>query len=427
MKADLDDLLRSNAMDALLVIGPARHNPAMVYLTGLLHVSDGLLVKPRGRAPVLYCFPMEREEAARSGLETRVLNWHEFNQTVKGDTVELMARLCQHVLGEQRVTGRVAVYGQMEMGEALGALRTVEERMPQVRFVSESKHISVLGRARVTKDAGEVERIRRMGKVTVEVVGAVVDFLSSQSVAGGHLVAKSGKPITVGEVKRLIHRLLSERGAEDPEGTIFSVGRDAGIPHSAGLDGDLLPIGKPVLLDLFPCEAGGGYFYDFTRTWCLGHAPDDLAAVHELVLKAHQQSLASLRPGIQAMSVQERVCDLFEAQGHPTVRSQPNTQNGYVHSLGHGLGLEVHEPPAFRASVEGQVALEPGMVFAIEPGLYYPEREIGLRLEDTVWLRPDGKPEVLAPYPMDLVLPVRSRRKTSTIRKGKGPGHRAKL
>jgi Xaa-Pro aminopeptidase len=426
MKADLDDLLRSNAMDALLVIGPARHNPAMVYLTGLLHVSDGLLVKPRGQAPVLYCFPMEREEAARSGLEARVLNWHEFNQTVKGDTVELMARLCQHVLGDQKVTGRVAVYGQMEMGEALGALRTVEERMPQVRFVSESKHISVLGRARVTKDAGEVERIRRMGNVTVEVVGAVVDFLSSQSVAGGHLVAKSGKPITVGEVKRLIRRLLSERGAEDPEGTIFSVGRDAGIPHSAGLDGDLLPIGKPVLLDLFPCEAGGGYFYDFTRTWCLGHAPDDLAAIHELVHKAYQQSLASLRPGIQAMSVQERVCDLFEAQGHPTVRSQPDTQNGYVHSLGHGLGLEVHEPPAFRASVEGQVALKPGMVFAIEPGLYYPEQEIGLRLEDTVWLRPDGKPEVLAPYPMDLVLPVRSRRKTSTIRKGKSPGRRAK-
>jgi Xaa-Pro aminopeptidase len=426
MQHELDGHLKDANMDALLVIGPARHNPAMVYLTGLLHVSDGLLVKPRGRAPVLYCFPMEREEAARSGLEVGVLNWHEFNQAAKGDTVELLARLCQHVLEEQEVAGRVAVYGQMEIGEALGGLRMAEERMPRVRFISESKHTSVLGRARVTKDAGEVKRIRRMGEVTVEVVGAVVDFLTSQSVASGRLVAKSGKPITVGEVKGLIHRLLSERGAENPEGTIFSVGRDAGIPHSAGRDEDLLPVGKPILLDLFPCEAGGGYFYDFTRTWCLGHAPDDLAAVHELVLQAHREALAAIRPGIQAMSVQERVCDLFEAQGHPTVRSQPDTRNGYVHSLGHGLGLEVHEPPAFRASAEGQAALQPGMVFAIEPGLYYPEREIGLRLEDTVWLRPDGEPEVLASYPMDLVLPVRSRRKSSTIRKGKRPGRRAK-
>jgi Xaa-Pro aminopeptidase len=203
---------------------------------------------------------------------------------------------------------------------------------------------------------------------------------------------------------------MAERGAEMPEGMILTVGRDAGVPHNAGQDGDPILIGAPVLLDLYPCQAGGGYFYDFTRTWCLGHVPEPVAQIYALVLNAHLQALASIRPGVTARSLQEQTCDLFESHGHPTLRSDPTTMTGYVHSLGHGVGLAIHEPPSFRSAAEGEEALRPGMVFAIEPGLYYPERGLGMRIEDTVWLRPDGQPEVLADYSRELLLPVRSRR-----------------
>jgi Xaa-Pro aminopeptidase len=409
MKSQIDELMRQSGIEALLVLGPARHNAPMTYLTGLGHISDGFLVRPRGREPVLYCFPMEREEAARTGLEVHVLDWAGVHQAAKGDTVEMLALHCRHALDEQGVEGRVGVYGRMDAGQVLGGLRRVEQLLPRVSFVSESNSSSVLLRARVTKGADEVDRIRRMGRITTEVTTEGLDFLTSQSSANGHLVTKSGEPVTVGAVKRMINRLLVERGAENPEGTIFSVGRDSAIPHSAGMDDDVVPLGKPVLLDLFPCEAGGGYYYDFTRTWCLGHAPDAVAALHELVRTAYREALAGIRLGVTAASVQARVCDLFEGAGHPTSRSDPGTLIGYVHSLGHGLGLDVHEPPAFRHSIDGEVPLEAGMVFAIEPGLYYPEQDMGVRLEDTVWIRPDGRAEVLVDFPTDLVLPVQGR------------------
>ncbi len=79
-----------------------------------------------------------------------------------------------------------------------------------------------------------------------------------------------------------------------------------------------------------------------------------------------------------------------------------------MHSLGHGLGLDVHEAPWFGASATDEDRLEPGVVVTIEPGLYYPERSLGCRLEDTVWVTPEGRFEVLADYPHDLVLPVRA-------------------
>ena len=98
---------------------------------------------------------------------------------------------------------------------------------------------------------------------------------------------------------------------------------------------------------------------------------------------------------------------LFEAQGHPTIRSHAGTQEGYVHSLGHGLGLDVHEQPWFSTFADTNDRLEPGSVFTIEPGLYYPDRGMGVRLENTYYVTKDGSIEILANYPMDLVLPVK--------------------
>jgi Xaa-Pro aminopeptidase len=98
---------------------------------------------------------------------------------------------------------------------------------------------------------------------------------------------------------------------------------------------------------------------------------------------------------------------LFEAKGHSTIQSNQSTQDGYVHSLGHGLGLNVHERPWFGHNASAADRLDPGSVVTIEPGLYYPERGLGVRLEDTVWVRPDGGMEVLAEFPLDLILKMK--------------------
>ncbi|MGW8249418.1 MAG: M24 family metallopeptidase [Anaerolineales bacterium] len=158
-----------------------------------------------------------------------------------------------------------------------------------------------------------------------------------------------------------------------------------------------------------PLRAGGGYYYDFTRTWCLGYASDDAYALYSDVLAVYQQVLGELEEGGSCTFYQRRTCELFEQRGHATILKNPQTENGYVHSLGHGLGLHVHERPAFQSHANPPDKLLPGSVVTIEPGLYYPERGMGVRLEDTVWVNPAGGIEILAQYPLDLVLPLKSK------------------
>ena len=134
---------------------------------------------------------------------------------------------------------------------------------------------------------------------------------------------KDGSPITIGEVKRKINLWLAEHGVENPEGTIFAIGRDAGIPHSTGTATDALRLGQTIVYDIFPCEAGGGYFYDFTRTWCLGYAPDSVLKVYEDVKKVYDTLPAELKLNAPFANYQKRTCELFEAMGHPTIMTNP--------------------------------------------------------------------------------------------------------
>jgi len=278
--------------------------------------------------------------------------------------------------------------------------------LPGIDFIGQVGD-SILLRAMSTKDEDEVERIRRMGGITVEVVGKTANYLRNHAVQDNMLVKEDGSPLTVGDVKRRISMWLGALGAENPHGVIFAAGRDAGIPHSSGQESGRLRLGETIVFDIFPCESGGGYHYDFTRTWCLGHAPDDVQKIYDDVLSVYKKIMGELRIGGFCKGYQDRTCELFEQQGHWTIKWKPQTQEGYVHSLGHGLGLHVHEHPSFRSTSANEHRLDPGVVVTIEPGLYYPNQNMGVRLEDTVWVRPDGELEILAQYPLDLVLQMK--------------------
>jgi Xaa-Pro aminopeptidase len=237
-------------------------------------------------------------------------------------------------------------------------------------------------------------------------VNDVAGYLTAHQAKNGYLVDRQGEILTIGEVKRRINLWIAMRGAENPEGPIFAQGRDAGIPHSSGTLDQPVEIGKPIVFDIFPCETGGGYFYDFTRTWCIGYAPDEVLEIYNDVFDVYEKVYQAITPGKFCKEFQALTCELFEERGHPSVLSDKNTEEGYVHGLAHGIGLAVHEGPLFRNEDYNQAILQPGSVITVEPGLYYPDRGIGIRIEDTVWVRPDGKLETIVEYPMDLVLKV---------------------
>ncbi|GAB4581265.1 MAG: hypothetical protein Fur0022_40120 [Anaerolineales bacterium] len=413
MKSDLDRLMQENDIAALLVTGAGQHNPAMYYLTGGAALTHADLIKPRGAAPILFHSTMERDEAAKSGLTLKNLsdyNYKDLLQKANGDRVLAAALRYQQMLADYGITdGRVALYGKTELSHTFATFTRLQKIAPALELIGEPQGNSILLQAMATKDETEIARIRKMGKITTEVVGLTAEYLSSHHTQNGKLVKPNGELLTIGDVKRQINFWLAERGAEAPEGFIFAQGRDAGVPHSQGNPDDVLETGKTIIFDIFPCEAGGGYYYDFTRTWSLGYAPDGVESLYDDVRSTYDTIMGELKLNVPGAQYQEKVCDMFEALGHKTIRGDLTLQEGYIHSLGHGLGLHVHEAPSFRNKeyATDKDVLFPGAVVTVEPGLYYPSREMGVRLEDTVWVRPDGVMEILAEYPLDLVLPIK--------------------
>jgi len=409
MKSDLQKLLKEHQADALWVTGPGKHNPAMVYLTRGGHMTQADVIKFANGETILCHAAMERDEAAKTGLKTLNYNQFPLKERLKkadGDRLTAHALLYKGIFEEIGLTeGKVILYGKTDAGKALSMINKLQQMLPGLSVQGDPED-AILLQAMATKDPDEIERIRAMGKIVTKVVSQVAEFLTNHWVEDNVLVKTDGCPLLIRDVKSKINLWLAELGAENPEDTIFAIGRDAGVPHSSGNPTDPLKLGETIVFDIFPCEKGGGYFYDFTRTWCLGYATDEAQELYEQVRTVYHQVVSELKTGLNAAHFQDRTCDLFETLGHATIRQDPSTESGYVHSLGHGLGLNVHEKPWFSQKNDASNTLVPGSVFTIEPGLYYPDKGLGVRLEDSFYISPDGTFEKFVDYPMDLCLPM---------------------
>jgi Xaa-Pro aminopeptidase len=410
MRQDLDRLMAQTDLDGLWISGHAGDNPALDYFVGGAHLTHADLFKKRGEPPILYHRRMERDEAERTGLRTALhdeADYARWLESTGGDSLQADALRIRNALQAEGMSGRIAVLGRIDAGYALDLVRHLEALAPESSFMSDGGDDSVLARARATKDPSEIERIRLTGRITVEVVEQIARFLRARPVEGSTLLTDDRSPLTVGAVKRRIHLLLAERGAESPSGPIFAIGREGAIGHSVGLDDDLVELGRPIVFDIYPRLIGGGYYFDFTRTWCLGFAPEPVQTLYDQVLTVYYEIFPMMVAGGSPKQIQVETCRRFEAQGHPTLLSDMATEQGYFHGLAHGLGLAIHEPPFFRhTAAEDAYRLQPGMVVTFEPGLYYPDQDMGVRLEDTLLITEKGPAEVLVPYPHDLVLPM---------------------
>jgi Xaa-Pro aminopeptidase len=412
MKSDLDTLMAERNFDALIITGPTHANPIMYYMVNGAHVGEvTIVIKKRGEAPVIFANSMERDEAARSGLQVIDRSKYNFLKLVKeekGDRLRARARLLLAMLAELGVTsGRVAVYGREEQGAAFAFWNEVMQINPGIEIVGEGGK-SIFDVACATKDADEVARIREVGNKTMVVVENTWNYLASHRAKDGALVKDDGSPLTVGDVKKMIRLWSMEQNIEHPEDFIFAIGRDAGVPHSRGTDSDPIKLGQTIVYDIFPAEAGGGYYFDFTRTWCVGYAPPEVEKVHNDVHEIFNIISDSLQADAPCGRYQTMTNDFFESRGHPTLRTHPDTTEGYVHSLGHGVGLQVHESPSLSDYEGNPDTMKPGTIITVEPGLYYPERGYGVRIEDYIWLNPQTLTfETIGEFKKDLVIPIK--------------------
>jgi Xaa-Pro aminopeptidase len=250
-------------------------------------------------------------------------------------------------------------------------------------------------RRRVKNDA-ELAGIRRAQRAAEGAMDAARELLRAAERQNGSLVV-DGEPLTCERLKLAVEQVFSEHGVFADE-FIVSHGAQTAIGHDMG-SGPIAP-NEPIVFDLFPRDRETGCYCDMTRTFVVGEPSDELVEYHKLCRDALDRSVAAVKPGIAGKELNRIASAIFEEHGFPTLLSkQPGEvlKDGFYHSLGHGVGLEVHEDPALG---RGPGELVAGDVIAVEPGLYR-NGYGGCRLEDLVHVTADGG-EVLTDYPYDL-------------------------
>ncbi len=235
--------------------------------------------------------------------------------------------------------------------------------------------------ARDCKNDEEAKAIREGNAASAAGI-RVAEQVLRDSVIEGKRLRYQGRTLTSERLRCLIDQACLAKGAI-AQNTIVAGGKQGCDPHEGG-HGPLKP-NELIIVDVFPRVQKTGYHGDMTRTFLKGRANEAQRALVAAVRKAQQAALQRVKASVTGAKVHQAACDIFNEQGFVTER-RGDTFVGFIHSTGHGLGLEVHESP--RVSV-GAPRLKTGQVITIEPGLYYPEIG-GCRIEDVVRVTKGG-------------------------------------
>lgn len=394
--ADLSAGLAELGCDALLVLARSSQDPDLAPFVGSVHLGECQLVAPRG-GPVhlAYLTPMERDEAAATGLD--LISPEDLDLAQRSSEApepqDLLAEVAGKALARAGLSpGRIALAGH---GPA-GVLQAACARLSRAGWTFVPGNGLTLG-LRKRKTPAEVEAIRTAAEGTCAALRAVARLLAQAEVREGELWLE-GEPLKVARLRAEVGQVLARLGLEQPRGNIIAPAEEGAVPHSTGTPDRVLRAGESLVVDLFP---RGTMFADCTRTFCVGPPSPALARAHASVLSALERAHLCAVPGVRGWDIQESVCVQFSAQGYLTPVSSPGTTVGYVHNLGHGVGFDLHEQPLFKKVSGAEGVIREGDVFTLEPGLYDPAEGYGVRLEDLVWLGQEGL-ENLTPLPYEL-------------------------
>lgn len=323
----------------------------MYYFTGLMKEAYErfLTVIVPAHAEPMVLLPSFEKESVKAGLIVPVAKtflWKE-EEDPYGALAQVME---ENDLGR----GTIAVDGTMQYS----FFYRIQKALPRATFADAA---SMIGQLRIEKSKEEIELVRR----ACQIIGKGMKT-AFESVAPGRTE------------KEVFHELQSEirrqGGAPIGYGGVLS-GPVSALPHGESSD-KKIERGETVLIDVG--WRYRWYFGDLTRTAVVGHASDKLQRIYKAVLEAQKQAVESIAPGVQAQTVDRSA-------------RRPITEAGFgpnfTHRTGHGIGLEVHEPPYL---VEGNsLKLSERMVFTVEPGVYL-TGDFGVRIEDEILVTKKG-------------------------------------
>jgi Xaa-Pro aminopeptidase len=383
LREDLDSILAEKGAEALLLHSDSYRDANMYYLTEFLAPDPFIFLKRVDADPTIVVNQMEYPRAQKQSTVKDVRSYLEYNylQTVKS------AKTPQH--GAMKFIAKVA---EKELGA--GTKICVPHNFPVIAAdvlreegLTVNPLFGVVERARETKDSHEVEEIKAVQAVVEEVTSEAIELIADSDVGSNKTLLSNGEPLTVGKIKSFFGCKLLENGCLPEEDIIVACGPKSSDPHYSGEPEDKLKADQPIILDIYPRSIQKRYWTDMTRTVVKGKASPKLKHMFETVFEARNASLDAIQAGVVGCHVYDVCCNVLEKAGYETTRGGKKVTKGMPHSLGHGVGLQIHESP--RINELSTSPLREHNVVTVEPGLYDPHVG-GVRLEDIIEVTKSG-------------------------------------
>lgn len=383
----LDERLDQLAVDGYLLDADGE-NSNQYYLSGYhapdrfisLYTADGLAILMSG---------LEYTRAKTDSKADAVYKLSDFDHRSNVEEYghgEGRSRTIAAFLAERNVES-VAVPEEFPMG--------VGDQLRELGITVVADENATVDEVRATKTKEEIEHIRTAQKANEAAVRTAENLIAESTIQDGYLYYE-GEKLTSEYVREQVEITLIKHGCSLDD-SIIACGPDSARAHERG--SGPLKANTNITVDIFPKHNASRYNADMTRTFVKGEPTDQVKEWYELTYNAYQAALDTVEAGVTGEDVHNAVCDVYEAAGYPTLRTDESTEDGFFHSTGHGVGLDVHEAPRLGL---GGGELKPGHVVTIEPGLY--EQGVGgVRIEDLIVVTEEGY-ENLTDYHTNLVL-----------------------
>ena len=351
----LSDAVKTSGADAYVMYASSR-DADMRYMTHFTTSDPFVFFKRPGERGIIIVSQMETGRASR-----------EATATVMTRTQAGLPDILKTEKDPYKATAKM-IAGQV------GKKILVPQNFPLALANSLSEYCTILvdkgtiRSMRAKKSTHEILLMKNVQKATEKAMGLAVSMIRKASVKKGILYIEK-KPLTAEFIKFSMHSLLLKYDCSAVD-TIVSCGEETSIPHITGTGP--LKSDEPIVIDLFPVEEKSGYYADMTRTIVKGEPSSDISEMYAALKEAQKLGISRVKAGVSGADIHQAVVDFFKDTGY-----ESNSQ-GFIHNLGHGVGLQVHELPTVGPAGK---ALESGNVITIEPGLYY-KGIGGVRLED---------------------------------------------
>jgi len=360
---------------ARLIIASSEQCADMLYATGFRAPDPFVFLECRGRRAILLS-DLELDRGYREARVDDVVSASELERKIilKTGAKPSPAAVIASFLKAHGATRPV-----VPADFPLGLSRELEGQGIQVKPV-----LGMFLPERQIKTAEEIILVTKAIRTTEIGMERAFEILRASTIGLRNVLKWGGRVLTSERLRTEIETAILHAGGIPAGNSIVACGEQACDPHGRGHGA--LKANKMIIIDLFPRSATSGYYGDLTRTVVRGKATEEQARLWEICLLGQKLALASLRPGIDGGAIHGEVQGFFTDNGYPTERlgGGKGRWSGFFHGTGHGLGLDLHEPPRFGAS-----RLKAGQVFTIEPGLYIPGIG-GVRHEDVVLITPEG-------------------------------------